>query len=93
MLLGLATPHHNIDIAMGWLLKLGIMTEYKDNISENECKILEWIRQRIQFEDEDGIKKELKELLLAGKMKSKTRILKINSGKNKRRNNPINNSS
>mmetsp|Transcript_38304 Transcript_38304/g.41527 ORF Transcript_38304/g.41527 Transcript_38304/m.41527 type:complete len:126 (+) Transcript_38304:631-1008(+) len=92
-LLGLAAQHHNMDIAMGLLLKLELMTEYKDNFCENEYKIVEWIRQRIQFENEDGIEEELKELLVAGKPASKARILKINSDKNKRKNNPTNNSS
>ena len=54
---------------------------------------MEWISQRIQFEDEDGIEEERNKLLLAGKAASKARKLKINSGKNKRKNNPINNSS
>ena len=80
MLLGLASKHHNMDIAMELLLKSGLMTEYKNDCGENEYGIVEWIRQRIQFENEDGIEEELKELLLAGKAASKARILKINSG-------------
>mmetsp|Transcript_34815 Transcript_34815/g.35373 ORF Transcript_34815/g.35373 Transcript_34815/m.35373 type:complete len:84 (+) Transcript_34815:753-1004(+) len=83
MLLGLAAQHHNMDIAMGLLLKLELMTEYKDNFCENEYKIVEWIRQRIQFENEDGIEEKLKELILVRKAASKARILKINSGTNK----------
>ena len=40
MLLGLASKHHNMDIAMELLLKSRLMTEYKNDYGENEYGIV-----------------------------------------------------
>ena len=93
MLIGLASKHHNMDIAMELLLKSGLMKEYENNYGENEYGIVEWVSQHIQFENEEGIEEELNGLLLAGNAEITARQLKINSGKNKRTNNLTNNSS
>ena len=92
-LLGLATKHHNMDIAMKLLLKSGLMKEYENNYGENKYGIVEWISEHIRFENEDGIEEELTAMLSAGKAATNARILMINSGKNKQKNNTTNNSS
>ena len=69
------------------------MKEYENNYGENEYGIVEWISQHIQFENEDGIEEELNELLLVGIAKITATKLKTNSGKNKRKHDPTNNSS
>ena len=93
MLLGLAPKHHNMDIAMNLLLTSGLMTEYKNDFGENKYRIVDWIGEHIQYENEDGIEEELKAMLSAGKAATNARILMINSGKNKRKNDTTNNSS
>jgi len=70
-----------MEIAMEWLIQLGIMTEYADNIGLKEYGIVEWICQNIQYKNEDSIEEELNKLVLAGNAEITARQLKINSGK------------
>mmetsp|Transcript_38309 Transcript_38309/g.41528 ORF Transcript_38309/g.41528 Transcript_38309/m.41528 type:complete len:226 (-) Transcript_38309:5-682(-) len=93
MLLGLATPHHNIEIALECLIKLRIMANSADCIGLKVCRIVELICQHIQYEDDDGIEEEPNELLSIGNTKITARKLKLNSSRNKRKNDPTNNSS
>jgi len=93
MLLGLATPHHNIEIALECLIKLRIMANSADCIGLKVYRIVELICQHIQYEDDDGIEEEPNELLSIGNTKITARKLKLNSSRNKRKNDPTNNSS
>mmetsp|Transcript_22575 Transcript_22575/g.25174 ORF Transcript_22575/g.25174 Transcript_22575/m.25174 type:complete len:144 (+) Transcript_22575:341-772(+) len=85
MLLGLATPHHNIEIALECLIKLRIMANSADCIGLKVYRIVELICQHIQYEDDDGIEEEPNELLSIGNTKITARKLKLNSSRNKRK--------
>ena len=69
------------------------MVESADHIGLKVYGIIGRIRQHIQYEDDDGIKEELNELLSAGNAKITARKLKLNSSRNKTKNDPTNNSS
>ena len=55
MLLRLATPHHNKEIAKDYLICLEIMGESDNSIAVKVYGIVEMIRLHIQYEENDGI--------------------------------------
>lgn len=85
MLLGLVTPHHNMEVAKYWLIRQGIMVESDNNIGEKVYGIVEMIRKHIQYEKDDGIEEQLIKLLSVGNAKITARNIKINTSGNKRK--------
>ena len=85
MLLGLATPHHNIDIAKDWLIQLEILEESDNSIGMKVYGIVEMIRLHIRYEKDNGIENQLTQLLLEGNTTIKARKIKTNTSKGKRK--------
>jgi len=80
-MLGLKGSSHNMEVGMNVLVQERIIEVSKNNINQDVFGIVATIKQHIDYrdQDEDEIKRQLKQLYADGSLKVSARVAKLNA--------------